>query len=123
MRTHLPRTCGHTYLGHEDTSYLAHADSAYLEQAINSQQTERQITNASHTKPAGHTRQVMQRHPLQFCVQAFVIVRRCGNCRRPFRMPLPLPLPLPLASASRICGKLSSVAESSMIRRDFLKRV
>ena len=36
---------------------------------------------------------------------------------------LPLPLPLPLASASRLCGKLSSVAESSMFRRDFLKRV
>ena len=37
-------------------------------------------------------------------------------------LPVPLPLPPPLASASRFCGRLSSVAESSMFWRDFLKR-
>jgi hypothetical protein len=39
----------------------------------------------------------------------------------PVPLPLPLPLPLPPASASRLCGKLSNVAESSLFRRDFLK--
>ena len=40
----------------------------------------------------------------------------------PLPLPVPLPLPLPLPLPPRLCGKLSSVAESSLFRRDFLKR-
>ena len=53
----------------------------------------------------------MQHHPLQFCVQAFVIVRRCGNCRRPFCMSDPLYAVA--RSASRSFSSAAAVDQST----------